>query len=171
MFMGKSKDDIWSKFGQSYKQRDAKSSYCKCSACDELVIAAVGRMCHHWAKCNKRPCAIGQLDVGFQPSQKLAKIWIVQSSSAHSLVGNGGSTIGELVEPLNPSPFFTDGRQHFDSLKKGKLKKLHQLFTRSVYCTAMPYSAFEHPAWKYFFQALRGCFQLPSSATIGGELM
>jgi hypothetical protein len=49
----------------------------------------------------------------------------MQSSSAHSSVGNGGSTIGELVEPLNPSPFFTGGRQHFDSLKKGELEKLH----------------------------------------------
>ncbi|CAK9270788.1 unnamed protein product [Sphagnum jensenii] len=35
----------------------------------------------------------------------------------------------------------------------------------------MPYSAFEHPAWKDFFQVLRGCFQLPSSTTIGGELL
>jgi hypothetical protein len=35
----------------------------------------------------------------------------------------------------------------------------------------MPSSAFEHLAWKIFFQALRGCFQLPSSAAINGELM
>jgi hypothetical protein len=35
----------------------------------------------------------------------------------------------------------------------------------------MLYSAFEHPAWKDFFQALRGCFQLPSLAAIGGETM
>ncbi len=104
--MGKTKDDIWSKFGQSYKQGDVKSSYCKCSACDEHVIAAMGRMHDHWAKCKKRPRTIGQLDAGFQPSQKLAKTWTVQSSSAHSSVGNGGSTVGELVEPLNPSPFF-----------------------------------------------------------------
>ncbi len=79
--------------------------------------------------------------------------------------------VGELVEPLNPSPFFTSGRQHFDSLKKGKLEKLHQLFTRGVHCMAMPYSAFEHPAWKDFFQALRNYFQLPFSAMIDGELM
>jgi hypothetical protein len=51
----------------------------------------------------------------------------------HSLAGNGGSTVGELVEPLNPSPFFIDGRQHFDSLKKGKLEKLH----RTNYSPAM----------------------------------
>ncbi len=93
--------------------------------CDEHVIAIAGRMRDHWMKCKKRPHAIGQLDAGFQPSQKSAKMWTVQSSSAHSSVGNGGSTVGELVEPLNPSPFFTGGRQHFDSLKKGELEKLH----------------------------------------------
>jgi formylmethanofuran dehydrogenase subunit E len=63
--MGKIKDDIWSTFGQSYKQGDAKSSYYKCSACDEPVIATMNRMCDHWAKCKKCPHAIGQLDVGF----------------------------------------------------------------------------------------------------------
>jgi hypothetical protein len=35
----------------------------------------------------------------------------------------------------------------------------------------MPYSTFEHPAWKYFFQTLHGYFQFPSLAAIGGELM
>jgi hypothetical protein len=35
----------------------------------------------------------------------------------------------------------------------------------------MPYFAFEHPAWKLFFQSLRGCFQLSSSAALGGDLM
>jgi len=135
------------------------------------VIAAVGRMRNHWAKCKKRPRAIGQLDVGFQSSRKSAKTWTMQSSSAHSSAGNGGSTVGELVEPLNPSPFVTSGCQHFDSLKKGELEKLHQLFAYGVHCMAMPYFAFEHPAWKDFFQALRGCFHLPSSAAIGGELM
>jgi hypothetical protein len=49
----------------------------------------------------------------------------MQSSSTHSSAGNGGSMVGELVEPLNPSAFFTNGRQHFDSLKKGELEKLH----------------------------------------------
>jgi hypothetical protein len=138
MFMGKTKDDIWSKFGQSYKQGNAKSNYCKCSACNEPVITAMGYICDHWAKCKKHPYAIGQLDVGFQPSRKLAKTWTVQSSSAHSSVGNGGSTVGELVEPLNPSPFFTSGCQYFDSLKKGELEKLHQLFACGVHRMAMP---------------------------------
>jgi hypothetical protein len=36
---------------------------------------------------------------------------------------------------------------------------------------AMPYSAFEHSAWKDFFQTLHGCFQLPFLAAIDGELM
>ncbi|CAK9207872.1 unnamed protein product [Sphagnum troendelagicum] len=169
--MGKTKDNIWSKFGQSYKHGDAKLSYCKCSACDEPVITTAGCMRDHWAKCLKHPHAIGQLDAGFQPSRKSAKTWIVQSSSAHSLAGNGGSTVGELVEPLNPLPFFISSRQHFDSLKKGKLEKLHQLFTCNVHRTAMLYSAFEHPTWKDFFQALCGYFQLPSSTAIGGDLM
>jgi hypothetical protein len=65
VFMGKTKNDIWSKFGQSYKQGDAKSSYCKCSMCDEPMIAAAGRMCDHWVKCKKSPRTIGQLDAGF----------------------------------------------------------------------------------------------------------
>ncbi len=65
VFMGKTKDDIWSKFGQSYKQGDAKLSYYKCSACDEPMIAAVGYMHDHWVKCKKHPYAIGQLDAGF----------------------------------------------------------------------------------------------------------
>ncbi len=63
--MGKTKDDIWSKFGQFYKQGDAKSSYCKCSACDEPMIAVMDYMCDHWAKCKKHPHAIGQLHAGF----------------------------------------------------------------------------------------------------------
>jgi hypothetical protein len=73
--MGKTKDDIWFKFGQPYKQGDAKLSYYKCSVCDEPVIAIVGRIRDHWAKCKKRPCAISQLDAGFQPSRKSAKTW------------------------------------------------------------------------------------------------
>jgi hypothetical protein len=169
--MGKSKDDIWENFGESYKQGDAKSNYCKCSACDEPVIAAAGRMRDHWATCKKRPRAIVQLDAGFHPSRKSAKTSAVQSSSAQYSAGDGSSTAGELVEPLNPSPCFTAGRHHFDSLKKGKLEKLHKLFARAVHRTATPYSAFEHPAWKVFFQSLRGCSQLPSSAAIGGDLM
>jgi len=79
--------------------------------------------------------------------------------------------VGELVEPLNPSPFFTGGRQHFNSLKKGELEKLHQLFARGVHRMAMPYFAFEHLTWKDFFQALHGCFQLLSSTAISGELV
>ncbi|CAK9270787.1 unnamed protein product [Sphagnum jensenii] len=67
-------------------------------------------MRNHWAKCKKHPRAIGQLDAGFQPSQKLAKTWTMQSSSAHSSASNGGSTVGELVEPLNPLAFFTGDR-------------------------------------------------------------
>jgi hypothetical protein len=96
--MGKTKDDIWSKFGQSYKHGNVKSSCCKCLACDDLVIATAGHMRDHWAKCKKRPHAIGQLDAGFQPSRKLAKTWTVQSSSVHSSASNVCNTVGELVK-------------------------------------------------------------------------
>jgi hypothetical protein len=56
-------------------------------------------------------------------------------------------------------------------LKNGEFEKLHQLFARGVHRMTMLYYAFEHPAWKDFFQALRSYFQLPSSTAIGGELM
>jgi len=45
------------------------------------------------------------------------------------------------------------------------------LFSRAIHRTAMPYSAFDHPAWKTFFHALRSCYQLPTRNQIGGELM
>ncbi len=45
------------------------------------------------------------------------------------------------------------------------------LFARAVHRTATLFSAFEHPSWKAFFRALRGCYQLPSSAAIAGDLM
>jgi hypothetical protein len=110
-----------------------------------------------WATCKKRPRAIGQHDAGFQPSRKSAKTSAVKSSSVHSPAGGGGSTAGDFFEPLNPSPFYTAGRQPFDS-QKDELEKLHELFARAVHRTATPYSAFEDPAWKVFFQSLRGCF-------------
>ncbi len=74
-----SKTEIWSKFGAAYQPAGgdetsaSKSKYCKYSACDEPVIAASGRLQDHWDKCKKRPRTIGQLDVGFKPSRKVAK--------------------------------------------------------------------------------------------------
>ncbi len=85
-------------------------------------------------------------------------MWIVQSSSTHSSANNGCNTVRELVEPLNPSPFFTSDHQHIDLLKKGELEKLHQLFAHGVHHMAMLYSVFEHSAWKDFFQVLHDCF-------------
>jgi hypothetical protein len=73
--MGKIKGDIWSKFGKSYKQGDAKSNYYRCSVCDEPMIIVVGHMRDHWVKCKKHPRTIGQLDASFQPSRKSAKTW------------------------------------------------------------------------------------------------
>lgn len=67
--------------------------------------------------------------------------------------------------------FFSGGGKHFDILKKDKQQKLHTLFACAVHRTAMPFAAFEHPTWKLFFMSLCGCFQLPSTETIGGQLM
>ena len=67
--------------------------------------------------------------------------------------------------------FFSGGRKHFDFLKKDEHQKLDTLFARAFHRTAMPFAAFEHPAWKLFFKSLRGCFQLPSTEAIGGQLM
>jgi hypothetical protein len=69
------------------------------------------------------------------------------------------------------SSLFSGGREHFDFLKPGENEKLNVLFARAVHCTATPFSAFEDPAWKAFFQALRGCYKLPSRDAIGGSLM
>ena len=62
--MGKPKDVIWEKFRACYRHGDARSMYCKCSACNEPVISAVGRMHNHYDGCKKRPRSIGWLDVG-----------------------------------------------------------------------------------------------------------
>ena len=43
---------------------DVRSMCCKCFACNEPVIAAVGRMRDHDDGYKKRPRSIGQLDVG-----------------------------------------------------------------------------------------------------------
>jgi len=67
--------------------------------------------------------------------------------------------------------FFSGGRKHFDFLKKDEQQKLDTLFARAVHRTAMPFAAFEHPTWKLFFKSLRGCFQLPFTEAIGGQLM
>lgn len=201
------KGKIWEKFGEVYlpagglpgEEPANKSKYCKCSACDEPVIAASGRLQDHWQKCTKRPRAIGQLDAGFQPSRKVAKHshehrgdnvaeqqegWsqVSRTTDRSSNVGTTVATPRSLQHGLgsfSPSgdtniespSFFSGGRQHFDSLKAGETKKLHVLFARAIHRTATPYAAFGHPAWKHFFHALRGCYQLPTAAVIGGELM
>lgn len=67
--------------------------------------------------------------------------------------------------------FFSGGRKHFDFLKKDEQQKLDILFARAIHRTAMPFAAFEHPAWKLFSKSVRGCLQLPSTEAIGGQLM
>ena len=200
----RNKSDIWKRFGAVYQPggvgvEQAKSKYCKCSACDEPIIAACGRLRDHWDKCNKRARAIGQLDSGFQPSRKKAATatarikqeqddrsigggsqesgTAVHSQSTTWSSGTSGRSLQSGLGAFSPSgdtdndSTFAGGRQHFDYLKRGELDRLHVLFSRAIHRTATPYSAFEHPAWKAFFNALRGCYQLPSRALIGGELM
>ena len=209
--MVRSKHEIWKKFGDPYQhdglggeEESTKSKYCKCCACDELIIAASARLRDHWDKCKKRPRAIGQLDAGFRPSrnkvarlrtdqgkepgssqgstgttntvQHSSSLWssslsATRTSSSSAALQLGLGTFSPSGDTDNDSSFFSGGRQHFDYLKAGKTERLNVLFARAVHRTATPYSAFSHPTWKAFFHALRGCYQLPSRASIGGELM
>jgi hypothetical protein len=199
--MTKGKDEIWEHFGEPYnpvedneESEKKKSRYCNCSACNMSVIAAAGRLRDHWAKCTKRPRAIGQLDAGFQPSRKkntssqkhqsphvLSSVRSVGSTVAHSCQQSSSSQSGlgayspsgDTVEVQlgRTSSFFSGGRQHFDFLKPFEQEKLNVLFARAVHRTATPYSAFDHPAWKGFFKALRGSYVLPTRESIGGHLM
>ena len=107
-----SKSEIWKHYGVVYQphndavdgtdqQHQAKSKYCKCSACDEPVIAASGRLRDHWNKCTKRPRAIGQLDAGFVPSRNVMvkkqkgsrshNVDMLSSSSSHRRQASQGS--------------------------------------------------------------------------------
>ena len=143
--MYKTKVGIWTKSSMSYNPGDANSSYCKCLACKDDVIGAVGRMHDHWAKCKKRPRSIGWLNKGFQPSRKSAKSAPVLSSTMH-LSADAGSSIRSVPEPQNSSLYSTSGRQHFVMMTKGKMRKLHQLFAPAVHRTAMPFFAFDYQA-------------------------
>jgi len=210
----RNKSEIWKNFGVIYQPQDdggagiesiPKSKYCKCSACDEPIIAASGRLRDHWNRCSKRPRAIGQLEAGFKPSRKVAKkqdssqqqhgVDLSSLSSRHlgSQPGSGAAACSASTaawssttrtssqvglgafspsgDTVNDSSFFSGDRQHFDSLKAGEVERLNVLFSRAIHRTAMPYSAFDHPAWKTFFHALRSCYQLPTRNQIGGELM
>ena len=210
----RTKSEIWKHYGVVYQphevgggtdqQHQTKSKYCKCSACDEPIIAASGRLRDHWNKCNKRPRAIGQLDAGFVPSRSVVKkqkggahnVDMSSSSSQQAESQESGTTVCSTSstrtwsssttrnsvqlglgafspsgDTNNDSSFYSGGRQHFDSLKSGEVERLNVLFSRAVHRTAMPYAAFDHPAWKSFFHALRSCYQLPTRRQIGGELM
>ena len=164
--MGKPKDVIWEKFEACYRQGDVRSMYCKCFACNEPVIAAVGRICDHYVGCKMRPWSIGQLDAGFQPSRKKMVSLIVSSSVPAS------NNQSKSVSPNDSEDdFYSGGRKHFDYLKNDEQFKLDILFARAIHRTAMPFAVIEHPTWKMFFKSVRGCFQLPSTEPIGGQLM
>ena len=164
--MGKPKDVIWEKFEACYRQGDVRSMYCKCFACNEPVIAAVGRICDHYVGCKMRPWSIGQLDAGFQPSRKKMVSLIVSSSVPAS------NNQSKSVSPNDSEDdFYSGGRKHFDFLKNDEQFKLDILFARAIHRTAMPFAAFEHPAWKLLFKSVRGCFQLPYTEVIGGQLI
>ena len=89
------------------------------------------------------PRSIGQSDEGFQPSRKSVKS-APALSLAMNLSADAGGCIRTVPEPQNPSLFFTGGRQHFDIMTKGEMRKLHELFTRAVHCTAIPLLDFKH---------------------------
>ena len=185
----RSKEEIWSKFGDSYKGDESKSTkYCRCSACSEPVIAACGRLRDHWAKCPKRARGIGQLDAGFVPSRKkyyqsreqrqtpsrqhsVASTTNTVASASQAGLGAFSPSGDTVDDQVVHSSFFSGGRQHFDTLKPHEQEKLNVLFARAVHRTATPFSAFEHPAWKAFFRSLRGCYILPTREAIGGHLM
>ena len=82
---------------------------------------------------------------------------------------SAGSTVdtSSMQNSLSSSSFFSGGCQHFDFLKPGETEKLKVLFARAIHRTATPYSAFEHPAWKDFFRALRSSYQIPCRTVIG----
>ena len=156
--MGKPTDVIWEKFGACCRQGDVRSMYCKCSACNEPVIAAVGRMRDHCVGCKKRPWSIGQLDAGFQPSRKKMVLLTVSSSVPAS------NNVSKSVSPNDSEDnLFSGGRKHFDLLNNDEQQKLDILFARAIHRTAMPFAVIEHPTWKMFFKSVRGCFQLPST--------
>jgi hypothetical protein len=105
-----------------------------------------------------------------------------QSTASLSQVGLGtfspsGDTVItgtpiKMSSSLSTSSFFSGSCEHFDFRKPpGETEQLNVLFACTIHCTASPYSAFEHPAWKAFFRALRGSYQLPCCAVIGGSLM
>lgn len=191
------KDAIWGNFGDPFHPvigagAASKARYCKCNACNEPIIAASGRLRDHWARCKKRPRAIGQLDAGFKPMSTKTKKYksscsssststaLSRSTASSSQVGlgtlspSGDTVIAGTTIPSSSSLsscFFSGGREHFDFLKPGEIEQLNVLFARAIHRTATPYSAFEHPAWKAFFRALRGSYQLPCRAAIGGSLM
>lgn len=198
--MARPKNVIWECFGEPYAPPplddgvlSTKSKYCRCSACDEPIIAATARMRDHWAKCKKRPRSIGQLDCGFQPESRqrkrlahgssnswsqqesphTANSWSQLTAASSSQAGLGAySPTGDTVNSgADSSSLFSGGREHFDHLKPGENEKLNVLFARAIHRTATPFSAFDDPAWKAFFQALRGCYKLPSRDAIGGSLM
>ena len=203
--MTRPRDPIWGNFGDPFLPLAAgdddaasqKTKYCKCNACNEPIIAACTRLKDHWARCKKRPRAIGQLDAGFKPiSKKMYKSsssstssssnYQSLSSSSTSRVSNtllsqegafspsaGGTvdTSSPMQNSMSSSSFFSGGRQHFDFLKPGESERLNVLFARAIHGTATPYSAFEHPAWKDFFRALRSSYQIPCRTAIGGSLM
>ena len=117
--MWKPKDAFWEKFDACYMQGDARSMYSKCFACKKPVIAAVGRMCDHYAGCKKRSRSIGHLDAGFQPSQKKMVPLTVSSSVPAS--NNWSKSVSQND---SEDDFFSGGQKHFDFLKNDEEQKL-----------------------------------------------
>jgi hypothetical protein len=104
---------------------------------------------------------------GQPASSRGASNTLLSQEGAFSPSAGGTVDTSSMQNSLSSSSFFSGGCQHFDFLKPGETEKLKVLFARAIHRTATPYSAFEHPAWKDFFRALRSSYQIPCRTVIG----
>ncbi|KAI0562212.1 hypothetical protein FGB62_64g020 [Gracilaria domingensis] len=58
-----------------------------------------------------------------------------------------------------------------DAMTPEQQKSIDEKLALAVHTTAKPFSFFNSPVWKTFFQSLRPAYKLPSSKSIGGELL
>ncbi|DBA02205.1 TPA: hypothetical protein N0F65_004840, partial [Lagenidium giganteum] len=118
-----------------------------CLACDEHVITA-GHLRGHLLARTKRPRSVGKLDLNFRVGKRATQSGLAEAPTAL---------------PVADASTYDNGLQHSDFLTSAENTRLQQLFARAIHTTAMPYQAFNHPAWRAFFQSLRldvACYRL-----------